>query len=597
MKYILFIFLTSLLFCSCSMFRKNDIRKESDFTVVVDVSKKYLLIPAEDKGEEIKIHISVEGKPTDYFIGRPAQTQIDHWIPVDVSGWKGKQVSFTFENLKAAALCWNNIRQSDNTGSDGKEDYRPIYHFAPAFGWMNDPNGMVYYDGTYHLCYQHNPYGTRWQNMSWGHAVTKNLVSWQHLPEALCPDSLGTIFSGCTVVDQTNSADLQTGEEKTLLTFFTHSERQGQFQSLAYSNDKGKSWQKYSGNPILRHETARDFRDPKVFWYAPDQKWVMILAVGQVMEIYSSADAVNWAYESRFGEGQGAHGGVWECPDLFELPVEGISGKSKWVMICNLNPGGPAGGSGCQYFVGSFDGKTFRNEADSSKTNWLDWGKDHYAAVSWSDVPRHDGRRIIIGWMNNWEYANDVPTRDFRSAMTIPRELKLVETDGNYQVYSYPVREVAELRKESRTLEPFTVTDSFYKDDLLKDNEGAYEINLNIENTTSEIMGFKLFNTQGECMEFSINTVEGKLMINRNNSGKTDFSPHFAAVTSAPVGKKKSYILRLLVDKASIECFEGNGEIAITNIIFPSEPYNRINFYSKGGQYTVTHLEINKLSN
>lgn len=597
MKKIISILLIVSSLSSCGLFHTDRIRKDGASGLLVKAVKKYLLLPAEDNGAEIKVSITADGKDGDCLVMRLAQTRIDYWIPVDLSAWKGRQVRLQFENLPSSALCWEKARLSDHTDGLYREPYRPVYHFSPEFGWMNDPNGMVWYDGVYHLCYQHNPYGTRWQNMHWGHAVSNDLVTWEHRPEALAPDSLGTIFSGCTVVDENNTAGLQTGPEKTLLAFFTHSERHGQFQSLAYSTDKGNTWKKYENNPILTHKTARDFRDPKVFWYAPGQKWIMILAVGQKMEIYSSADALKWTWESEFGEGQGEHGGVWECPDLFELPVEGTPGLSKWILLCNMNPGGPSGGSATQYFIGTFDGHTFRNESDPRQVRWLDWGKDHYAAVSWAGISPADGRHIVIGWMSNWQYANDVPTQNFRNALTVPRELKLVRTGRDLRVTSYPVREVEKLRSNLRKFDPITVREGYYIDDLLTDNSGAYEINLTIRNCSAEILGFRLYNTRGECIDISVNTIEEKLIFDRRNSGCTGFSPDFPAATQAPLRKKQHYELRLLFDKASVECFEGAGEIAMTNLIFPSEPYNRINFYGKGGEYTLENFQINKLNN
>ncbi|KAA6325839.1 fructan beta-fructosidase, partial [termite gut metagenome] len=447
----------------------------------------------------------------------------------------------------------------------------------------------VYYAGEYHLFYQYNPFGTRWQNMSWGHAVSTDLVHWEHLPIALKPDSLGTIFSGSAVVDENNTAGFQTGNEKTLLAFFTHSERQGQFQSLAYSNDKGRTWTKYANNPVLKHSTAKDFRDPKVFWHEASGKWLMVVAVGQVIEIYSSLNAKEWTYESSFGEGYGSHGGVWECPDLFPL-------NQKWVLVGNINPGGPSGGSATQYFVGDFDGKAFHCDYKPGETHWLDTGKDHYAMVSWSDVPKEDGRRLAIAWMSNWEYANDVPTQNFRSAMTVPRELKLIKKGNEYILSNYPVKEIENLRKEKNEIENISVENEYNLDKLLENNQGTYELVLDIENQSAEIIGFKLFNNLGELVDIFISLPEKKFYImDRKSSGKIDFSDRFATATSAPIETKKTYRLRLLIDKASIECFEGDGESSMTNLVFPSEPYNRIGFYAKGGEFTVKKFTIYEL--
>jgi fructan beta-fructosidase len=482
--------------------------------------------------------------------------------------------------------CKEGIKNAGNNNDTVvlDEPFRPAYHFSPPKNWCNDPNGMVYYAGEYHLFYQHNPQGTQWGNMSWGHAVSTDLTHWKHLPVALIPDELGTIFSGSAVVDENNSAGFQTGEEKTLLAIYTNAEKQGQLQSLAYSTDKGRSWTKYAQNPVLRHNPdTPDFRDPKVFWYAPENKWVMAVAAGQVVEIYSSTNAKQWTYESNFGNGYGNHDGVWECPDLFEL-------DGKWVMIVNINPGGPSGGSATQYFIGTFDGKSFQCEYKPEETHWLDYGKDHYAAVTWSNAP--DNRRIAIAWMSNWEYANDVPSKNFRNAMTVPRELKLIKQENSYLLTSYPVKETENLRGQKTEYSDIQVKNEYPIDKLLDNNAGMYELNMAIENVSAEIIGFKLFNTKGEYIDAFISVAEQKIYMDRKNSGKTDFSEHFPAVTFAPIVAKNEYQLRVLVDRCSIEVFLDGGEMSMTNLIFPNEAYNRMVFYAKGGEYTLNKFEV-----
>jgi fructan beta-fructosidase len=446
---------------------------------------------------------------------------------------------------------------------------------------------MVYYEGEYHLFYQFNPFGTRWQNMSWGHAVSRDLIHWEHLPVALYPDSLGTIFSGSAVVDENNTAGFQTGSEKTLLAFYSQSERGGQWQSLAYSNDKGRTWTKYEHNPVLKKENAPDFRDPKVFRYAPQNKWIMILAVRDHAEIYSSTDAVNWTFESQFGKNSGSHDGGWECPDLFEI-------DGKWVMLINSSRKGDNSGSATQYFVGNFDGHSFSSSFAPDDVHWLDSGKDHYAAVTWANVPGK--RKIAIAWMNNWKYANELPSVNFRSAMSVPRELKLIASGNSYRLTNYPVKELESLRTDKNESNNILVTSEYYIDRLIENNRGSYELLLDIENRNAEIIGFKLFNAKGELVDFHINLSEKKLYaVDRRNSGQTAFSSDFPAMTSAPVAVKPAYRLRLLVDKCSIECFEEQGEISMTNLVFPSEPYNRIGFYAKSGSYTVRKMEVFEL--
>ncbi|MDR3245233.1 MAG: GH32 C-terminal domain-containing protein [Prevotellaceae bacterium] len=567
---------------SCGENRDISIKTAEDGSVSIcfEASAKYLILPVEDRGEERKIVISVAGKQEDTYIVRLAKTKPDYLVPLELSDWKGKEITITVPDK--SAICLSEVKLSDTFEVEQAEKYRPGYHFTPPYGWMNDPNGMVYYNGEYHLFYQYNPFGTRWQNMSWGHAVSKDLIRWEHLPVALRPDSLGTIFSGSAVVDINNTAGFQTGNEKTLLAFYTQSERGGQWQSLAYSNDKGRSWTKYNANPVLKHASARDFRDPKVFWYKPLQRWIMVLAVGQAVEIYSSADAKKWTYESDFGAGYGAHTGVWECPDLFELQVQGTD-ESKWVLLVNLS-------GGTQYFTGIFDGKNFVCENPPGEIHWMDYGSDHYATVTWSDIPGN--RRVAIAWMCNPGYAGDVPTQNFRSAMSIPRELKLIQQGSGYRLTSYPVEETGKLRGSKTEYAGIRITkDEYSLDNLLQPNEGRYELLIDLDAGSADTVGFVLSdNDKSGYIKIYISRPEGKIFFDRTHSG--NFSDRFSGIIHAPIAKKESYRLRLLVDNASVECFEGNGEISITNVIFPYSPYNRIGFYAGGGEYTVKKLEI-----
>lgn len=450
----------------------------------------------------------------------------------------------------------------------------------------NDPNGMVYKDGVYHLFYQYNPYGSMWGNMHWGHATSTDLVNWEHQPIAIAPDALGTIFSGSCVVDKDNTAGFGAGA---IIAFYT-SASDRQVQSMAYSLDNGKTFKKYARNPILT-STQRDFRDPKVFWHDATDKWIMILAVGQEMQIYSSANLKDWAYESSFGEGQGAHGGVWECPDLIELPIEGTELK-KWVLICNINPGGPFGGSATQYFVGTFDGKKFVNESPKN-TKWMDWGKDHYATVTWSNAP--EGRHIALAWMSNWQYANNVPTTQYRSGNSVPRDLSLYTSAGETYLKSSPSRELLKLRGKEEKKHSFKVDRTYNMDKLLSDNTGTYEIEMTIKNRNAEVIGFQLFNSKGEEVDIYYNLVEKKFAMDRSKSGVVSFSSDFPVLTLAPIEGNSEMTLRLFVDKSSLEAFGDDGRFAMTNLVFPSEPYNRISFYAKGGSYAVSSFKVYKL--
>jgi fructan beta-fructosidase len=488
-------------------------------------------------------------------------------------------------SLICSVAGWN--KNSGDTPATAAPDdpFRPAYHFTPKKNWCNDPNGMVYYAGEYHLFYQHNPQGTKWGNMSWGHAVSRDLIHWEHLPVALYPDSLGTIFSGSAVVDEYNTAGFQQGNEKTLLAVYTNAEKQGQIQSLAYSIDKGRTWKKYDQNPVLRHNPdTPDFRDPKVFWYAPASKWVMVLGVNAVLEFYSSPDAKKWSYESSFGAGFGNHDGVWECPDLF--PIGG-----KWVLLVNNSRNGENSGSATQYFVGEFDGKNFVCEqpAENAPALWLDYGKEHYALVTWANAP--DNRVIAIAWMNNWEYANEIPGKKFRGAMSLPRELTLTQEDGKYLLKNYPVREVESFRSEAKTFADLPISGNQAAKKLPA--SGVYELLMDVEKLSAKKFGFTLKNSKNEEVIVSFDFEHNTFSVNRTRSGIVDFSDKFPAVTVAPIVAKSAYRLRILVDRCSIEAFLDGGKMSMTNLVFPNEPYREINFF--GDNAKVNNLKIIEL--
>ena len=559
--------------------------------VQVREPQKYLLLPVEEAAPEATINVLVNNKTDRSFQVRLAVNRIDYLVPFDLEQYKGKTVTFDIHtgNSRAnvrdamADACWKELKLSDTFDDANREEFRPLYHHSPLYGWMNDPNGMFYKDGEYHLYYQWNPYGSMWGNMNWGHSSSKDLISWQHHPVAIQPNGLGTVFSGSSVVDKDNTAGFGAGA---IVAFYT-SASDRQVQSMAYSLDNGRTFKKYDRNPILT-STQRDFRDPKVFWHKESNKWIMVLAVGQEMQLYSSPNLKDWTYESSFGEGQGAHAGVWECPDLIELPVKGTELK-KWVLICNINPGGPFGGSATQYFVGTFDGKQFVNESPAL-TKWMDYGKDHYATVTWSNAP--EDRKIALAWMSNWEYANNVPTSQYRSANSVPRDLALYTKNGQTYLSSTPSPEVLKLRGKAQKKGSFKVDRSHEVNPILSDHTGTYEIEIKFKNNGADIMSFQLFNSKGEEVEMYYNLLDNTFTMDRRNSGATDFSKTFATATSAPISAAKEYTLRLLVDNCSIEAFDGNGEFVMTNLVFPEEPYNRISFNAKGGAFTVTSLTI-----
>ena len=566
---------------------------EGHCLVYINTNQRYLLLPVEEVMPDVRVSMIVNNKEVNVADVRLAVNRVDYFVPLDLSDYAGKNILLKFKlgsndpiRGKLSAVCCKEMKLSDTFDTGNREKFRPTYHFSPLYGWMNDPNGMVYKDGEYHLFYQHNPYGSKWGNMHWGHAISKDLINWEHRPDAITPDALGTIFSGSAVVDTDNTAGFGAGAIVAIYT--QNSDRQ--VQSIAYSTDNGRSFTKYENNPVLTSD-ARDFRDPKVFWHKETQRWIMLLAVGQEMQIFSSSNLKDWAFESSFGEGQGAHGGVWECPDLFELPVDGTNEK-KWVLLCNLNPGGPFGGSATQYFVGTFNGKEFVNESPS-QTKWMDWGKDHYATVTWSDAP--DNRRIAIAWMSNWQYANDVPTSQYRSPNSVPRDLSLFTVDGETYLQSAPSPELLKLRDISKK-RSFKVNGTRTIKDMIAGNEGAYEIELTIENQHADVIGFRLYNDKGEEVDMQYDMKEKKFSMDRRKSGDVGFNENFPMLTWTAIESGKDELkLRLFVDKSSVEAFGDGGRFVMTNQVFPSEPYTHIDFYSKGGAYKVDSFVIYKL--
>lgn len=560
--------------------------------VSIQQPKKYLLLPVQDNAPESKVYVVSDNQTASPAMNiRLARESVDYYVPIDLSAYPEKGLAIDIQGLPQNAICWEHIQLSDTYDMNNREKFRPLYHHTPAYGWMNDPNGMFYKDGVYHLYFQHNPYGSTWGNMTWGHSTSRDLVNWEFQGDPLLPDAWGTIFSGSCVVDYENTAGFGRGA---VIAFYTSAKStawgDSQSQSLAYSLDNGKTFTKYVGNPILTSQ-ERDFRDPKVFWYAPDKHWVMILAVGQEMQIFSSKNLKEWKKESSFGAKQGAHGGVWECPDLVQLPVEG-SKEKKWVLICNLNPGGPFGGSAAQYFVGTFDGKKFTNESPT-QTKWLDWGKDNYATVTWSNAP--DGRCIALGWMSNWQYQAVLPTSQYRGSNTLARDLTLYKENGDYFLKSAPSPEIESLRGEKVSVPSFKVSDTYEINSLLEHNDGAYEIEMTIKNSGASKIVFSLLNAKDEKIYMYYNVPQKQFVMDRSESGLTDFSKDFPAVTVAPVGDTDIIWIRLFIDKSSIEVFGEDGKYVMTNRVFPNAPYNRLQFESVRGNFTVKSLNVYKL--
>ena len=593
---------------------KLTLEQKSDSLTVIHITNptNYILLPIEEEAPESQVLLHTgEAADTDMDI-RLAQTQVDYFVPFALPTGV-KTATVCVRNKSKDALCWKEIKLSDTFDTANTEKFRPVYHHTPLYGWMNDANGLVYKDGEYHLYFQYNPYGSKWGNMHWGHSVSKDLVHWEHLAPAIARDTLGHIFSGSSIVDQENVAGYGAGN---ILAFYTSaSDKNGQIQCLAFSKDNGRTFTKYEKNPILcPADGLRDFRDPKVFRYEPEDKWVMIVSADKEMRFYDSKNLKDWNYMSSFGEGYGVQPCQFECPDMVELSVDGDTNRKKWALIVNVNPGCYFGGSATQYFTGDFDGKKFSCDSQSNVTKWLDWGKDHYATVCFSNTGE---RTIAVPWMSNWQYCNIVPTKQFRSANALPRELSLYTQDGEIYLSAVPVPEIKTLRKEKKEIPAFTVANDYHIDSLLADNDGAYELALEITAGEAEIMGFSLFNDKGEKVDIYFNLPEKRLVMDRTKSGIVDFGKKsvsheievhdrrkttsinyiddFALATWAPIKKENKYTLDVFVDKCSVEIFLNGGKVAMTNLIFPSEPYNRMCFYSKGGSFQVDSFKAYRL--
>jgi fructan beta-fructosidase len=475
--------------------------------------------------------------------------------------------------------CNQEIKEeATTTEKQFDEPFRPQFHFSPAANWMNDPNGMVYLEGEYHLFYQYYPDSTVWGPMHWGHAVSEDLVHWEHLPVAIEPDELGWIFSGSAVYDENNSSGLGTADKSPLVAIYTYHDPVGreegrkdyQTQGIAYSIDNGRSWTKYEGNPVLENPGIPDFRDPKVSYVG--DKWIMTLAVKDKISFYSSPDLINWEHESDFNPDWAAYGGVWECPDLFPLTTPG--GEEKWILLVSINPGGPNGGSATQYFVGDFDGSEFSTSDDEVK--WLDYGADNYAGVTWSNVPEADGRKLFIGWMSNWKYANIVPTENWRSANTLPRSLELIERGEEFFVASRPVRETKILQKETIQTEgtEITLTNELIEWVLTPERE---DFSMVFSNSEGELVAFE---KNGEVLTFD-----------RSKSGLTDFHEAFGNLHQAPLTGLEVDQVRVFLDRSSIEIFINDGELVMTEILFPSSPYTKATLSGFENSNTLHYLE------
>ena len=606
--------------------QKMNIEHHGDTTVIsVQNPTKYLLLPIQEEQDEAQVLLSTGSKDDTWMDVRLAQNGTDYYVPFALGN--GKTATVKILGLKKDALAINLMRLSDTFDTTNTDYYRPSYHFTPLYGWMNDPNGMVYKDGEYHLYFQYNPYGSKWGNMHWGHAVSRDLIHWEHLDPAIARDPVGHIFSGSSVVDKKNTAGF--GKDAIIAIYTNNSVNHDEVQCIAYSNDNGRTFTKYEGNPVLTpFDGLKDFRDPKVFWYEKDKCWFMIVSADKETRFYKSKNLKKWDYVSAFGKGLGQQPCQYECPDFFQLPVNGDEKNMKWVMTMNINPGCWFGGSATEYFVGDFDGKNFTCP-DANEVKWLDWGKDHYATVTFSNT----GSRVLaITWMSNWQYANLTPFKQNRGANGLPRELKLYEKNGKYYISEDVAPEALALRKSTKELGSQTVEGEKAFAGATSGMEGAFEIEADVTADANGIAGIELYNNKRERTLIYIDMKEGKVVMDRTESGLTDFGkqsvPHdielawdkqraaegkqpariensinykndFALATWAPLSLcqdgKKTFHLDIFADKSSIELFVDGGRIAMTNLVFPVAPYENVKLYSQGGKAEFQNMKIHTL--
>ena len=607
--------------------QKMNIEHKGDTTIIrVDNPTKYILLPIQEEKDEAQVLLDTGSKEDTWMDVRLAQNGADYYVPFALG--HGKTATVKILGLAKDALALNLMKLSNTFETANTDYYRPSYHFTPLYGWMNDPNGMVYKDGEYHLYFQYNPYGSKWGNMHWGHAVSKDLVHWEHLDPAIARDPVGHIFSGSSVVDKKNTAGF--GKNAIIAIYTNNSVNHDEVQCIAYSNDNGRTFTKYEGNPVLTpFDGLKDFRDPKVFWYEKGKCWYMIVSADKETRFYKSKNLKKWDYVSAFGKGLGQQPCQYECPDFFQLPVNGDKNNKKWVMTMNINPGCWFGGSATEYFVGDFDGKQFTCP-DAKDVKWMDWGKDHYATVTFSNT----GDRVLaITWMSNWQYANLTPFKQNRGANGLPRELKLFENNGKYYLSEDVAPEVYALRKTTRTLANETIDESKAFASLTAGMDGAFEIEADITPDANGIAGIEISNNKRERTLIYFDMKQGKVVMDRTESGLTDFGkqavPHdielawdkqraaegkqparmvnainykndFALATWAPLSLcqagKKTYHVDIFVDKSSIELFVDGGRIAMTNLVFPVAPYENVKLYAEGGKAQFNNINVHKLA-
>lgn len=609
----------SLVSCKPSSSHPMEISHINDSLTRIEIHQpiRYLLLPIQEDQPEVKVRLLGDTPEDTWLDIRLAVDSVDYYVPFPLSREKGSTLEVL--HLKESAVAWEKLILSDTFDTSKRDYYRPAYHYIPDYGWMNDPNGLIYHEGVYHLYYQFNPFGSKWGNMCWGHATTRDFIHWDHQPPALRRDTLGHIFSGSTILDREGIAGFGQGA---ILAYYTahrmHEGKQWQAQCLAYSTDGGYTYTKYKGNPILTpSDGVVDFRDPKVFWYAPTKQWYMIVSADKEMHFFRSQDLKSWEYVSAFGEGYGARPNQFECPDFFELPMEGTNEK-KWVMLVNINPGCPFGGSATEYFVGSFDGQVFTPDTAAEIARWLDFGKDHYAFVTFHNVK---GRMLGLPWVSNWQYANVTPFRQSRGMNGLPRELFLFSQHGRSYVGARPAREVAALRKSTQTLSlPPRLTDSVMLSSAFQGYEDSFELEITLTPARGvQRVGIVLSNASGDRLPIYLDLNKRRVVMDRTESGLTDFgqlsTPHeresmdwrtgeginykndFALATWAPLElcAGPTYKLRLFFDRSVAELFVDEGRIAMTNLVFPRTPYTALSVFSEGATTEIKYARLHRL--
>lgn len=621
--------------------------QKGDTTIIkVENPTKYLILPIEEERPEAQLQL-YSGKATDTWMDvRLAVGKTDYCVPFALT--QGKEAVVKIVGLPKDAVALKEMKLSDTFDTTNTDYYRPVYHHTPLYGWMNDANGLTYKDGEYHLYFQYNPYGSKWGNMHWGHSVSRDLVHWDHLDPAIARDPMGHIFSGSTIVDMRNSAGF--GKNAIIAYYTSHSMRNGkqvQVQCMAYSKDNGRTFIKYKGNPVVTpFDGLENFRDPKIFWYEPTKSWCMIVSADKNMRFYQSKNLKKWTYVSQWGEGFGAQPNQFECPDFFPLAVDGDPANKKYVMIVNVNPGFVFGGSATEYFVGEFDGKEFKCDSKPTTVKWLDWGKDHYATVTFSNL---GGRIVAVPWMSNWQYANATPIHQYRGANALPRELKLFSNHGETYVSANVVEEARALRKETKQLGNVAVDNAnpYVQRNLFEGSDGAFELEADVTPKEADVVGIVLYNDKEERTVLYLDLKKKRVVMDRSESGLTDFGRlaerhdiekraeaagemkgklsqdlvvnyknDFALGTWAPLALcdddhsagngccaeapvaaqgGKTYHLDVFVDKCSVELFVDGGRIAMTNLVFPTAPYNHIKVYAEGGKAEVKNLTAYRL--